>query len=179
MIYKRILIVLALLFIAGCSYKGTENPNGQYFATSNGAVEFQFPAGWFQNKEKHPYDLQCFSRDENLNTGVFLFLESDLAGSADPQQILQSQIADLRSKRENFTLLEDLQTIPLADKKLTTVVYSGERNSLKFHYKFTLIEFNDGPRHVPILLQVARPGNWDADKQVLEEIAKSARIRRQ
>lgn len=175
--YQRIFTILVLLSIAGLACKNTETAKGQYFSTSNGPVEFQFPAGWFQNPEKHPYDLQCFSKDESLTTGVFLFNEGDLEESTGPQQVLQRQIDDLRSKRQNFTILEDLQTVPLGDKKLTTVVYSGEKDSKKYNYKFTVIEFNDAPRLIPVLVQVARPSEWASGKPILEEIARSARIR--
>jgi hypothetical protein len=173
--FRQFAFAFILLVIAGCAYK----PGGgaKYFSTANGPVEFEFPVGWFQNPAKHPYDLQCFSKDESLNTGVFLFKRADLAESADPRKILESQIADLRSKRENFTIVEDMRTLPLGDKTLTTVVYSGEKDSMKYNYKFTLIEFTGNPDFLPVLIQVARPSQWASDKAILEEIVRSARIK--
>jgi uncharacterized lipoprotein len=56
--FGRILAALIIVAMAGCDYKSTGTENGQSFAAANGPVEFQFPAGWFQTPEKHPYDLQ-------------------------------------------------------------------------------------------------------------------------
>jgi hypothetical protein len=176
MAMRMLIVVAILLVVASCAYKpGTAN--SQYFSTKNGPVEFQFPAGWYQNPKDHPYDLQCFSKDDSLTTGVFLFTKADLADSAHPGQILQSQIDDLRAKRENFKILEDIITVPLQDKTITTVVYSGEKDSLKYNYRFTLIEFTYKPDYLPVVVQVARPSQWTSDKAILEEITRSARVR--
>ena len=148
------------------------------FATANGPVEFQFPAGWYKNTDEHPFDLQCFSKDQSMNTGVFLYNKKDLATrSDDPRELLKDQIDDLRSKRENFKVIREMDTIDLEGKSLTTVVYSGERNSETYHYRFTVIRFKDHPEHIPLVLQVSLADRLHKAEPIFDEILRSARTR--
>ncbi|MFW5870213.1 MAG: hypothetical protein ACOCVL_00970 [Candidatus Sumerlaeota bacterium] len=187
---KMILILTMTICLCACGSESEDNPmpvqdspartlevaQGQYFVTANGPVEFFVPAGWFQSPGKHPYDLQVMSEDQQMNTGVFLFKMQDLAQTTTPQDLLHMQVEDLESKRENFKVVEEQKTEELDDKTLTTVVYSGEKSDLAYYYRFALIEFEDHPDLVPIVLQVAIPSNWPLDKFVLEGITASARV---
>ena len=187
---KNILILSLTICLCACGPESEENPlpvqdspervlevpQGQYFVTANGPVEFFVPAGWFQNPGKHPYDLQVLSEDQQMNTGVFLFKMQDLAETTTPQDLLRIQIEDLESKRENFKVVEERKVEQLDDKTLTSVVYSGEKNDLSYIYRFVLIEFEDHPDLVPVVLQVAIPSNWPLDKFIQEAITASARV---
>ncbi|MFC1852961.1 hypothetical protein ACFL27_22410 [candidate division CSSED10-310 bacterium] len=174
---KRLLVALAILTIAGCTRKSDESGQGQFFATANGSVEFQFPAGWFKSKEDNPYDLQCFSKHERMTTGVFLFAKEDLAEDFTARELFEKQIGDLKSKRKNFKVLEEEQKVLLEKKTLTTIVFSGEKGSSKYYYKFTLVEFAENPEMSLVVLQVAIPSYWTKHKPILEEITKSGRVR--
>jgi hypothetical protein len=57
------------------------------------------------------------------------------------------------------------------------VLYSGEKDSVRNFYKFTLVEFTENPEVLLVVLQVAFPSAWAKDKPILDEIIKSARIR--
>lgn len=172
------LVAVVMLLMAGCTHESTESVGSQFFATANGPVEFQFPAGWYENKKKdNPYDLQCFSSNERMTTGVFLFAILDLAGDLTSKELLELQIDDLRSKRKDFKILEEEQTVQLEKKTLTTIVYSGEKGPSRYYYRFTLVEFTQNPEILLVVLQVAIPSYWAKHKPILEEITKSARIR--
>ena len=145
------------------------------FKTAYGAMEFTFPPGWFQNPEKHPYDLQCFSPDEQMNTGVFVYLKVDLAADANPHEILDFQVNDMRSKRRNFTELAAENRVAAAGKTLTSVAYTGEKGMSRYVYRFTLIEFDDDPSQIAVALQIAIPGRWQESEPVLEAITRSVR----
>jgi hypothetical protein len=172
---RRIVFALATVLVAACGRlpvgKGTTIP------TSSGRVELDFPAGWFRNTEKHPFDLQCFSWDQRLNTAVFEFDRADLAKDYDASLLLDRQVQDLRSKRQNFTLQSEKTAVELPDKTLTTVVHSGEKDSLRNLYSFTLIEFKGRPAPVLVVLQVATPSQWEKSRSVLQGITASARVR--
>ena len=176
-IVKRFVVTVAILTTAGCAPAPRKDAGSQYFATANGSVEFQFPAGWHKAKDDNPYDLQCFSRDESMTTGVFQFEKRDLAEGAPTHKLLERQVDDLRSKRENFKPLEEEQVVRLEKKTLTTLVYSGEKDSSTYYYRFTLIEFTENPEVLLIVLQVAIPSLWAKDKPIFEEITKSARLK--
>lgn len=174
---KCLITAFLLLAISGCGSKPVAAENGPYFTTSDGALEFQFPPGWFQNPKEHPFELQCFSKDESLATGVFVFKRSELAKDASPQNIFDLQIDDVRRKRENFRIFEELQSASVAGKALTTIVYLGEKGSSRNYYKFTLIEFTENPEVFAVLVQTAVPEKWEKGQQDLVDILKSARLR--
>lgn len=173
---SRFLVAVAILSLAGCAQESAEEPAGQFFTTANGPVEFEFPGDWHENEKVHPFDLQCLSRHERMNTGVFLFAKQDLAADLAPRELLERQVEDMRSKREGFEVVEEERVIQQQGKTITTVVYSGEKGSLRDYYKFSLIEFAEHPDLLPIVLQVSIPSYWDENKPVLEAIIASARV---
>jgi len=112
-----------------------------------------------------------------MTTGVFVYTQEDLATDFTPQDLLQSHIDDLRSKRDHFAISEE-QTVTEHDgQTLTTVVYSGDKSASKYFYRLTLIEFSENPDLPVVVLQVAIPSNWSEHKPILEGITKSARVR--
>lgn len=173
---KRLLATLAFLSIIGCTQEPGEHVSARYFAISNGPVELLFPAGWHKNEKENPYDLQCFSKYERMTTGVFLFLKEDLAEDLTARDLLDLQIDDLRSKRKNFKIKEKELVVQENGKKLTTIVYSGEKGPSRYYYRFTLVEFDDDPKMILVVLQVAIPSYWGKHKPILEGITESARI---
>ena len=174
-----LVVVVAILAFAGCNIEKENGPDHRYFASADGLVEFQFPRGWHENEKDNPYDLQFHSRFERMTTAVFVYKKEDLATDSTPQGLLQSQIEDLRLKRENFVVLEQQMVVNHDEKTLTTVVYSGDKSASNYFYKFTLIEFSENPEILVVVLQVSIPSYWAKHKPILEEIVKSARIRLQ
>jgi len=177
---KQPLLLVALIpSIAGCLPEPGATEGGQWVAVANGPLEFRFPAGWYRNPEDNPYDLQYFSGDRHMNAGVFQFARADLAEEIDARRLLELQVDDMKAKRKNFKLVEDERTIELTEKKLklTTVVYSGEKDMGRYYYKFTLVELSQSLDTPAVLLQVALPSEWANSKPILEEITESARVR--
>ncbi len=181
-------VVITSLTVVGCMAEKPPNSTNtsileeqkdsknQSVTFGNGLIELQFPVGWYKNESEHPYDLQYFSKNQNMNTGVFLYKSEDLSKQSTPQRIFERQIDDLKSKRKNFTIIEPKQTENLGDKTITTAVYSGERNVSRYYYKFTLVEFADNREQFLVALQVAIPSEWSQSQPILEEITRSARV---
>jgi len=177
---KKIFTAVTVIFIIavnGGMLDVTHGDQGQSFSTVNGPVELRFPAGWFKNEKDNPYDLQCFSKLQRMNTGVFLFSKVDLAEEFTPEKLFQLQIEDLKSKRKNFAVLENKQIIRTDQKKLTSIVYSGEKGVSRYYYRFTLVEFLKNPELFLVVLQVSIPSYWKLHKPILEEITLSARTK--
>jgi len=177
-ILRKILFVVAILYaLTGCVWNRATNSAPQFHATSDGSIELQFPADWYENKEKHPYDLQYLSPGQQMVVGLFVYKKEDLAADMTPRELLQTQIEDIKSKRKNFQVLEGETVVQHGGKKLTTVTYTGEKEASKFCYRFTLIEFGNTPELLAIALQTAFPSSWSEDKPILDEIVKSARVK--
>ncbi|AFY38222.1 hypothetical protein Lepto7376_1905 [[Leptolyngbya] sp. PCC 7376] len=180
---------LSLLAIAGCDSDTTTEPNDANAAEQQekkppakniitvaipeSAVNVDFPKGWYENPDEYPYDLQYFSKNQRMNTGVFLYDTGDFAAEIDADAILALQIEDLESKRDNFEEIQAVTKTELDDKTVTTAVFSGEKDSSRFYYKFAVIEFIENPDQLAVTLQVAIPSEWDKSKPVLEAITES------
>jgi len=164
----------AVLALMGCSCG--QKARETYFSTTDGLVEFLFPAGWQRSDQENPYDLQCSPRERSLMTGIFLYRTSDLASDTTPQGLFQFQVDDIRSKRDHFGVLEPKTIADVNGKRLTTAVYSGDKDMSEFHYRFMLIKFTDNPDILVIAIQTSIPSSWETDKPILEGITESARI---
>ena len=176
MLYGFCVALLTLVLVA-CGPAPADAASTRYVTVANGPVEFAFPDGWYANPQEHPFDLQWFAKYERMNTGVFLFAKEDLAEGVAPRTYLERQIADLRSKRKNFVVVEAEQVVQLAGKKLTSIVYAAEKGDSRDYYRFTLIEFAAQPELIPVVLQISVPSYWHENKPVLESITASARVR--
>ncbi|MGB2924108.1 MAG: hypothetical protein WBB82_02295 [Limnothrix sp.] len=186
---KKLAITLMFvgLAIAGCNStekeSASETTASQVEAeeavtavTKEGLVQAKFPVGWYDNPDEHPYDLQYFSGDQRTNTGIFVYNRSDFASDMKAADVLNLQIEDLNSKRENFVVVEPENTAKFADKKITTATYSGDKDQSKFNYKFSVVEFTEYPDVLAIALQVTFPSEWEQKQPVLMEILESFEV---
>jgi hypothetical protein len=138
-------------------------------------IEFTFPAGWYRNSEQNPFDLHCFSPRENMLTGIYAYKKSRLVNPS-PHAILEEQIDEVRSKRQNFVEREAIQTLQLTDKSITTVTFVGEKGSARNWYRFALIEFKPDADGFAVALQIATDGSFEEAKPIFAAITESARL---
>lgn len=172
-----LLVIIIVSVVYGYLHELDGEGEEQVFTTSYDSVEFIFPEGWFKNPKEHPYDLQCFSKDERMTTGVFQFARIDFSEDFDPKELLTLQVDDMKSLRKNFKPVEINQPVRGDNKTLTTVMYSGEKGISKYYYRFTYIQFDENPDIHLVVLQVALPSNWLDDEPILDKITRSARIK--
>jgi len=176
---RWIVPALVGLVLAACGREPAATPEGRFVGVGDGAVEVRFPPDWRENKEEHPFELQWFSGDESMTTGVFEWARSDLAEGVDGEKLLHLQIEDMRGKRTNFKVVAARETEELEGKRLSTLVYSGEKALSKFHYRFTLVELREHPDVILVVLQTSIPSHWGKDEPVLKAITASIRARTQ
>jgi len=172
---------LGLLVLMGCSGLLSDvspfEDGPVVVATASERVEFEFPPGWYENPDEHPFDLQVFSRFQKMNTGVYEWSRADLARDVEPRQLLDLQIADLASKRDTFDVHIPERTQSFGDKAITYVTYAGEKGLTRYLYTFSLVEFTAHSDVVVVTLQVSFPSNWDEDRPILEGIVETAQVR--
>lgn len=174
---RTMAVVIAVMIIAflGCTGKKEEGSARVSFTTQYAPIEFSFPTRWYANPADHPFDLQCFSPSQNMNTGVFVYKKIDIAANSTPTDKFLEQINDLKSKRRNFEQFEAVQKYEYNDKIITSATYVGDKDSSRNLYKFSLVEFKTDNTKFAVVLQVAIPGEWEKSKPILEEIVRSAR----
>jgi hypothetical protein len=176
---KRLLILAIIVgSVVYSQFEAHQSGKEKTFSTSYDTVELTFPPGWFKNPEEHPFDLQCLSKDQTMNTGVFQFNRMDLEDDLSPKELLKLQVDDIKSRRENFKLVQEENTICDSNMSLTTVVYSGDLEASKYYYRFTYIEFDDEPDTYLVILQICSPSNWKKYAPVFDKITRSTRIKK-
>ncbi len=168
-------VCVLLLVMMGAGTGNASDIGSVSFTTRNSPIAFTFPEGWHTNKNANPYDLHCFSKNERMVTGVFVFRREDLAASSSPLTLFERQIEDMRSKRSRFEVYEPQAVSETQTLKLTSATFSGEKAEARFLYRFTLIEFKTDPSRFAVAVQVAFPSEWSGAKPVLEAITSSAR----
>lgn len=167
-------IILALI-IASCG-TGNQTLETHRFTDSKSLVSFEFPNGWFKNPEENPWDLQCFSSSSRLNTGLFLYNLEDLVDKHSPRSLYSDLIEDMKSKRENFVLFENENTLALDSTKITSSTYKAEKDDTKNCYKFSLVEFKNNQNIALVVLQTGFPSEWEQKKGILEGILRTAEL---
>ena len=146
--------------------------NKLVFATNK--LEFSFPNDWKLNDKENPFDLQCFSRFKDFTTGVYVYDKMDIAEGGSAEDKLDYHIDNIQSIRENFKLIEVTKDIDTGDKRIKTIVYSGEKDSEKNYYVFSLVEFKEFEKFA-VILQTCVPSNFEKNKSTLDEIVSSCR----
>ena len=184
----KYLFLLLILLIIGCDSQqvksiveevqsaGQSKREPTLFQTRDGAATLLFPAGWYENRKEHPYELQCVSKTENMNTGVFVYHMEDLAADFTPEKLLQSQVDDLMAKRNNPKIIESEKTVQEGTKTITRVVYSGEKGVSTNYYAFSMVQFKAPDAPILLVIQVAIPSQWKQNEPILSRIVKSAKL---
>ncbi|MBN2340417.1 MAG: hypothetical protein JXX29_00555 [Deltaproteobacteria bacterium] len=190
---KNVVFIIGILVVSGCDSKIVEllmegqsvhktAPGAKiaatptWYKTKDMAATLQFPKGWYENTDEHPYELQCHSELRNMTTGVFVYQMVDLSNDYTPRKLLDYQINDLMSKRKNTGVVEKETTFKDEGKTITQVVYSGDKGVSKHYYVFSLIEFGKPELPVLVTIQVAVPSQWKKSKDVLVDIIRSAKL---
>lgn len=169
------LIALTCFGLTGCVPTAWDKERSNTFVTEYGSVEFAFPPGWKKQTEENPFDLQCLSRNEEMNCGIFIYTPNDLNPETTPQSVLTRHIDDIRSKREDFKELSAPKTVDREDKVITLIPCTGQRNGELFSYIFVRVDFKNDPTLLAILLHVALPELQDRAEENALRIAGTAK----
>lgn len=172
-----ITVFLAIAVIAGIVFFPTgekeiysQTAQSESF-TSNDLI-FSFPNDWKLYEEENPFDLQCVSRFGDYSTGVYVYEKADLAENASPEDIFAAQIDNMQSLSKNFKFIEETKDTEIGDKRIKTVVYSGELDSVKYYYVFSLVEFKEFEKFA-VIIQNCLPSSFEKNKSTLDEIVSS------
>lgn len=143
--------------------------------TASGRVELRVPAGWTREPETQ-FDLQVFSRRRLAMAGVFEFHRRDLAPTTTPHDILERQVEDLRSRRDDFHAIAPEERREEGDRTLTSALHSGKKEGDEFYYRYTLVEFREDPEVFLAVLQVAAPEHYPKSLPVFDAFLRSATV---
>ncbi|HYD42595.1 MAG TPA: hypothetical protein VEB43_17335 [Anaeromyxobacter sp.] len=143
--------------------------------TASGRVELRVPAGWTREAES-PFDLQVFSRRRLAMAGFFEFHRGDLAEDVTPHDLLDAQVKDLGSKRDDYHAIAPEERREEGDRTLTSALHAGKHEGTEYRYRYTLVEFRDHPELFLVVLQVAAPENYAKALPVFDALLRSAAV---
>lgn len=169
------LFAICILGLSGCSPLDWEKNRSNTFVSNYGSVEFAFPPKWTKRTEENPFDLQCFSPQQDMNCGVFVYLEDDLSEATTPEQVLKRHVDDIQSKRTDFRELEPARSVTFENRTITIIPCSGKKDNEEYSYVFARVDFKDNPGVFAILLHVALPELSSRAKENILRIARSAK----
>ena len=155
---------------------GKAGPASVRFVTGVAPIEFTFPPDWRDERDGHPFDLQCVSGNSQLVTNVFVYARADMAASSTPASFLTRQVQDLEGRRANFKLLSEEESYEDETRRFKTVTYTGEVDASANCYRFSLIEFKSVPDYFAVVLQTGFPEDWAEVEPFLDRIVLSARL---
>lgn len=115
-----------------------------------------------------------------MNTGIFVYLLDELETQQSPEQIFAAHFDDLRSKRDDISRREQKFTLtdPITKNVATCMTFNGVKNGEAYVYRLSLLEFEQDPNRIAIVLQVGLPDDWENAKknETLKDILMSARL---
>ena len=140
------------------------------FTTDN--FSFTFPNDWKQDTGTTSLDLKCYTYDEELITGVLDYDKADLADNISPDDALSLYIDKWQTQCDNFQFIENLKDETVEDRRIKTVLYSGDIDSYKYYYAISLAEFEDSEKFA-IIVESASPSLYKKHKSTFIDIVDS------
>ncbi len=169
-------VIIASVFIGIALISSVENDiNSQFvqsktFTTDN--FSFTFPSEWKQDTDVTYLDLNCYSDDEQLLTGVLDYDKADFADNISPEDALTLYINKLQAHCDNFQFIENLKDETVEDRRIKTVLYSGDTDGYKYYYAISLAEFKDLDKFA-IIVESTSPSLYKKHKSTFVDIVDS------
>ncbi|NNJ31066.1 DUF2628 domain-containing protein [Lacrimispora defluvii] len=169
-------VILASVFIGIAfisSVKNEINPQfvqSKTFTTDN--FSFTFPSEWKQDTDATYLDLNCYSDNEQLLTGVLDYDKADFADNISPEDALTLYINKLQTHCDNFQFIENLKDETVENRRIKTVLYSGDTDGYKYYYAVSLAEFKDFEKFA-IIVESALPSQYKKHKSTFIDIVDS------
>lgn len=168
--------LLLATIMPGCSPMDWETNRSNTFVSDYGSLEFAFPPRWTKRTEENPFDLQCFSPQQDMNCGVFVYFKEDLEEGMTPESALKLHVDDIRGKRTDFKELSEAQSVTFENKRITLIPCTGRKDGEEYSYVFARVDFENDPTVFAILLHVALPELGSKSKENVLRIARSTKV---
>ena len=171
---KKVMVVLLTVCIlfseAGCSFL-----NDTYSLTKQTETVFSIDSynlqitadNAFHQEPISNFDLQLTNRNSYISIMAYKYI--DLANNSTPLDIYDMQNEDLFSRRENVTIIEDVEVQSLPQAVVTQTTYSAEREGIKNYYVSYLIDFPNAETFAWVLV-TAVPSYIDNNRAYLNNI---------
>ncbi len=139
--YVFTFVVLMSIVLTACvsGFSATQEMEKSVYKTKGGEIGFLLEG--YEYIEQGPYDLYCKSDDAYM--GVFVYNVKDIASGSTKKDILDWQVEDLMSKRENPTKYGELKEIRYMDKIIYQKIYTADKDDMKHIYFFNIIDFGN------------------------------------
>lgn len=172
--------IISLTMLVGCGDKGNNEAGDKVddrttITSLNGKMQIKVPKGWEDVEDKSEYDIRILNDDIGYN-GMFVYTKEDVNEGTTPLNVLELQVEDLMSKREKVEKVEDIKTTEVDGKKISTALYSAEKDGSKNMYYFNLIEFTNNKDIFAVSIQTFLPEDLKKGRIEVDKIIQSAEL---
>ncbi len=171
---KKVFLVMALVLlitsVIACSSK--ESRATTVHKSKDGKVGFL--ADGYTEIEHKAFDIRCKS-DEGV-IGLMLYNMKDFRDGYTKMDVLDFQVNDLMSKRENPVLKSDLKKIEHNGKVIYQKIYLAEKGNNKFMYIFNLVDFGEEKDEVAYVIITSRVSYGERHMDDFNEIVKTTEL---
>lgn len=172
---KRNIIIMMILLVCltGCGINNDISDEGtdKQFYIEDYDISLSVPKEWREYDSESEYDLYLTNGESYL--GVMTYYMIDLPKGYTIEGVYEIQNDDFLSRRENVEIVEPQKTISFEGKKITTTMFSGERDGGKNYYYSCLVTFDDNPDVFAWILISALPSRMLRQQEDMLNIIKT------
>lgn len=173
-IKKNIIIMMILMvFLSGCGINTDvqdERKDKEFYIEDYG-ISLLVPKEWEECELESECDLYLTNGESYL--GVMAYYLIDLPKEYTIERYYEIQNENFLSRRENVEIVEPQKTISCEGKKITTTMFSGERDGGKSYYYICLVTFDDNPDVFAYVLISAIPSKMLKQQEDMLNIIKT------
>lgn len=166
-------MMILMVFLSGCAINTDvqdEREDNEFYIEDYG-ISLSVPKEWEECESESEYDLYLTNGGSYL--GVMAYLMIDLPQEYTMEGYYELQNESFLSRRENVEIVEPQQTITCEGKKITTTMFSGERNGGKSYYYICLVTFDDKPDEFAYVLISSIPSQMLKHQEDMLNILKT------
>lgn len=182
---KAIWAGIILCLAAGCSpakrpgqakapaQEEMETAAAETAVSTDKSLIMTIPEGWEAYEDPDPYDLRL--KSSKGYTGVFVYDDGDFDEGTEAGEVLDYQIQDLMSRREEVAVYRDLETETLEGRVITRITYTGTKDLTENIYHFSLVDFESEDKFA-VIIQSSLPEEFEENLEELNTMVESAKL---
>lgn len=151
----------------------TETAAAETAVSTDGSLTMTIPEGWEAYEDPDPYDLRL--KSSKGYTGVFVYGDGDFDEGTEAGEVLDYQIQDLMSLREEVAVYRDLETETLEGRVITRITYTGKKDLTENIYHFSLVDFESEDKFA-VIIQSSLPEEFEGNLEELNTMVESVKL---
>lgn len=141
--------------------------------SADGSLIMEVREGWEVYEDPAPYDLRL--KSSKGYTGVFVYNYTDFEEGTEAGEVLDYQIEDLMSRRDEVSVYQEQKSRTLEDRIITQITYAGKKDLAENIYHFSLVDFESEEKFA-VVIQSTLPENFESILEELNAMVESVKL---